>query len=150
MTGQRSVVTSGGVYMDVSLEGNLERIDFRKVHVRKAMGRIGRVVQFRARRLVARRAISDPGDYPGIESGDLVRSIGYKVSKPGFLVIVRPEKTAGMKEFYPAFLWYGAEGRSRGGDLAPRKNYMIDSMNIKRDYIQRELFRALTRSIKPE
>lgn len=150
MTGQGSVLTSGGVYLDVSLESHLDSIDFRKFHVRKAMGQIGRMVQFRARRLVARRAISDPDGYPGIDSGQLLRSIGYAVSRSGFLVIVQPKKTAGMREFYPAFLYYGAEGRSRGGDLAPRKNYMIDAMNIKRDYIQRELFQALSRSIKPE
>lgn len=137
-----------GVYLDVGLEGSFERIDFRRAPIRKAMDRIGRAVRFRARRLVARRAISQASEYPGVDSGELLKSIQYRVSKPGFLVLIQPDKTAGMDKFYPAFLHYGAKNRRRGGTLAPRANFMIDAMNMKRDFIQRELHAALLKGLK--
>lgn len=146
MTGAR--LEQVGVQMNVTLEGNVERIDFRKAPVRKAMDRIGRAVRFRSRRMVARRAVSRPGDYPGLESGDLLRSINYKVSKSGFLVLIQPDKLAGMEAFYPAFLWSGARNRRRGGTLEPRENYMIDAMNYKAPYIRAELHAALVKGLK--
>lgn len=139
---------AGGVYLDVGLSGNFERIDFRRAPVRKAMDRIGRAVRFRSRRLVARRAVSQAGEYPGIDSGEMLKGIQYKVSKPGFLVIIQPQKTSGMDKFYPAFLHAGAKHRRRGGTLAPRGNFMIDAMNMKRDFIQRELHAALVKGLK--
>lgn len=143
-----ATVNQHGVSLNVGLEGNFERIDFNRRPVRKAMNNIGRAVRFRARRLAARRALSRPGDYPGVDSGELVRAINFKVSRAGFLVLIQPDKTSGMKEFYPAFLFYGAERRRRGGDLAARGNYMIDAMQMKRPFIERELYAALVKGLK--
>lgn len=137
-----------GVQMNVTLGGSFERIDFRKAPVRKAMDRIGRVVRFRARRMVARRAVSRPGDYPGLDSGDLLRSINYKVSKSGFMVLIQPDKITGMEAFYPAFLWSGTRNRRRGGTLEKRDNYMVDAMNYSAPYIRRELHAALVEGLK--
>lgn len=91
------------------------RIDFDRKKVRQAMRRAGRDVQKEARRLVARRAVSEAGQYPGKRSGDLQRSIQVTVSRSGFLVRVGPlNKSGKMKVFYPAILFYGHRGQGIG------------------------------------
>ncbi|MFM0328178.1 hypothetical protein [Paraburkholderia strydomiana] len=106
---------SDGVEVHVGWTGH-SRIDFDKKRIRKVMRARGRDIQKEARRLVARRAISEAGQYPGRDSGTLWRSIKAKVSRSGFLVRIAPQKTAEMgKDFYPAYLWFGVrQGRALG------------------------------------
>lgn len=130
--------------INVKLDG-FSRIDFDKKKIRKTMRTLGRDVQKEARRLVARRAISGAGEYPGRQTGRLWRAIKYRVSKPGFLVKIMPGKTADMKDFYPAFLLYGSKKR----DLAPRKNYMTDALDNRRSVARGALRNALMDSLKP-
>ena len=105
---------------NVSIEGGFSRIDFDKKAIRKSLNSLGRSVAKEARRLVARRAISGAGEYPGRQTGALMRSIKHKVSKPGFMVIIRPTKTDEMGEgFYPAYLHYGIR-RNRERALAKK------------------------------
>lgn len=130
--------------INVKLAG-FSRIDFDKKKIRKTMRTLGRDVQKEARRLVARRAISGAGEYPGRQTGRLWRAIKYRVSKPGFLVKIMPGKTADMKDFYPAFLLYGSKKR----DLAPRKNYMTDALDNRRSVARGALRNALMDSLKP-
>lgn len=136
------------------------RIDFDKKLVRKAMRKFGADIRKDARRRVARRAVSGSGDYPGRATGELWRSIKVRVSKPGFLVRISPEKTAAMKEFYPAFLHYGVTGRPRRKDhkeqpkdgkwrVAPRGNYMTDSLQARSDTIRAGLRSMLMDALKP-
>lgn len=125
--------------------GGFSRIDFDKKKIRKTMRTLGRDVQKEARRLVARRAISGAGEYPGRQTGRLWRAIKYKVSKPGFLVKIMPAKTADMKDYYPAFLLYGSKKR----DLAPRKNYMTDALENRRSVARGALRNALKDSLVP-
>lgn len=136
------------------------RIDFDKKKIRKAMRKFGAEIRKESRRLVARRAISAAGEYPGRDSGELFRSIKVKVSRPGFLVRISPEKTAGMKDFYPAFLYYGVTGKSRRSDhkeqakdgkwrIAPRRNYMVDALESRRDFVQAGLRAALQDALVP-
>lgn len=99
------------------------RIDFDRKRVRKTMQAQGKVVQRDARKLVARKALSEAGNYPGRVTGRLYRAIRYKVSKSGFMVVIRPEKSSGMKDYYPAFLLHGT---SKG--IEPRGNYIADSL----------------------
>lgn len=123
-----------------------QRIDFDKKQVRKAMRKFGAEIRKDARRRVARRGVSGPGDNPGRDSGELYRSIKVRVSRSGFLARISPEKTAGMKEFYPAFLHYGVTGKPRRKDhreqpkdgkwrIAPRANYMTDALEARSDSI---------------
>ncbi len=130
--------------VNVKFEG-FSRIDFDKKKIRKTMRVLGRDVQKTARRLVARRAISGAGEYPGRQTGRMWRAIKYKVSKPGFLVKVMPEKTSDMQDYYPAFLLYGSKKR----DLAPRKNYMTDALESRRDVVRSALRNALQDSLVP-
>ena len=130
--------------INVKLDG-FSRIDFDRKKIRKTMRMLGRDVQKEARRLVARRAVSGAGEYPGRQTGRLWRAIKYRVSKPGFLVKIMPGKTADMKDFYPAFLLYGSKSR----DLAPRKNYMTDALDNRRSVARGALRNALMDSLKP-
>jgi hypothetical protein len=123
---------------NVTIDG-FSRIDFDKKRVRKGMRIVGRDVQKEARRLVARRAISGAGDYPGRQTGAMWRAIKYKVSRSGFMAIVRPNKTAEMgKDFYPAFLFYGSEKRN----LKARKNFMTDAQS-NREQNSRSVLRGV-------
>jgi len=129
---------------NVTIQGH-ERIDFDKKKIRKAMRLRGRDIQKEARRLIARRAISAPGEYPGRRKGRLWRSIKYKVSRSGFLVRVAPYMTAEMGEdFYPAFLYYGS---SRG--LKKRDNYMEKAHENRREASRAALTAALQDSLIP-
>lgn len=116
-----SIKTSGlvgGIELHATIVGH-SRIDFDKKQVRRTLLKEGRAVQRSARRLVARRAVSKPGEYPGKRSGDLQRSIKPRVGSGGFWVKVAPTKTPQMEGvFYPAFLNYGTKGLGRIGRLA--------------------------------
>lgn len=157
------------------------RIDFDKAKIRRAMRKIGAEVRKDARRRVARRAISGEGEYPGRETGALMRSIKAKVFPSGFLVRIAPYKTAEMgAHFYPAYLDYGVlrgaaparlaagegVGRSNrrrrgqvaaertareatGYRIAPRKNYMTDALEARRESVRATLRSALMDSLKP-
>lgn len=153
---------SDGVEVHVGWTGH-SRIDFDKKRIRKVMRARGRDIQKEARRLVARRAISQAGDYPGRDKGTLWRSIKAKVSRSGFLVRVAPQKTAEMgKDFYPAYLWYGVHrGSSRstghkkqidngaGWRIEPRKNYMTEALARRREVSENAIRNALKDALIP-
>ncbi|WP_106856205.1 hypothetical protein [Caballeronia novacaledonica] len=114
----------------------------------------GRDIQKEARRLVAWRALSRPGEYPGRDSGTLWRSIKSKVSRSGFLVRIAPQKTPEMgKDFYPAFLWYGV--RRQGGEqgsgwrIEPRENYMTVALDKRREVSENAIKAALKDALIP-
>jgi len=142
--------------LNVRLAGHT-RIDFDRKQIRKALRNEGRGVQKEARRLVARRAISAPGDFPGRVTGTLWRSIKSKVSRPGFLVRIAPQKTAEMgRDFYPAFLGYGVRpspngkgGSSNGWRIEPRDNYMVEALNRRRPVSEVALRAALQNALIP-
>lgn len=145
--------------LNVKYEG-FSRIDFERKKVRKTMQAIGRDIQKEARKLVGRRYRSGMGQNPGRRTGRLRRSIRYSVSRPGFLVRIRPQKTGDMKEFYPAFLFHGVTGQARRKDhqaqsksgrwrIAPRANYMVDALDNRRSHVYGLLRKTLENSLIP-
>jgi len=146
---------------NVTIDG-FSLIDFNKKQVRKGMRVVGRDVQKEARRLIARRAISGAGEYPGHQSGRLWRAIKYHVSRSGFMVRIQPDKTGEMKYFYPSSLHYGIrrvrslalarrhkkqpEGPYR---LAPRNNFMIDALDNRNQNVRSVLRNVLKDSLTP-
>lgn len=121
------------------------RIDFDKKKIRKVLRKEGALVRKIARGLIMRRAISKPDDYPGRKSGATLRSIKARVSKSGFLVKIAPVKTAEMgKDFYPAYLFYG----SKPNNLAPRKNYMTEALERRREGARAAILNGLKDSFK--
>lgn len=107
----------------VHIEGfdNLHRDAFDKRKVRAAMRKAGRLVANRAQLNLA--LAGGAANYPRKISGVLRDSIKMRVSRCGFLVKIAPDKTAGMKEYYPAYLHYGVKqgARVRGTGGARRK-----------------------------
>jgi len=109
----------GGTEIHVGLSFH-KIIDYDRKALRRAMVKGAAVIRKEARRMVSRRAISAAGDFPGVQTGALRRSIGVvsKGSRGGWIKIgVR--KTAGMDEFYPAFLFYGTKGLGKIERAAP-------------------------------
>ncbi len=144
MDDQRSSGASGGIGLDVMLTGH-SMIDFDKRKVRKALNSGAAEVRKAARRLVSRRAISNPGDFPGRDSGALMRSIKvYARGTRGGWVKVGPTKTAEMSVFYPAFLFYGT---SNG--LVKRANFMAEALDQKREGVRSNIRTALSAALQP-
>lgn len=129
---------------NVTIDG-FSQVDFDRSKVRKSMRLIGRDVQKEARRLIARRAISNPGDYPGRHTGRMWRAVKYKVSRSGFMVVVRPDKTDDMSFFYPAVLHYGSEKRN----IQARKNFMTDALDNRQQNARAALHGALQDALIP-
>jgi hypothetical protein len=130
---------------NVTIDG-FSRIDFDRKKVRKSMQLLGRDVQKEARRLIARRSISLPGQNPGRMTGAMYRSIKYKVSRPGFLVRIAPQKTAEMgRDFYPAYLHYGSEKIN----LKSRNNFMTEALDRRSDNARSVLRNTLESALIP-
>lgn len=152
---------NGGYFSaDVFWEGH-SHLDFDKRQVRKAMRAIGADIRKVARKLVSRRAVSSVGEAPGKRTGTLQRAIKYKVSKPGLLVRIAPDKTEAMgDDYYPAFLNYGVR-RNRSAKaaknhkkqpegpykLAPRENYMEKALAQRREHARQVLAAALDNAL---
>lgn len=133
----------GEVELHTTLTGH-SKIDFDKRKVRKALRQQGAVIRKKARKLVARRAISGAGANPGRDTGALMRSIKVKVSSGGFWVKVAPYRTDEMgDDFYPAFLYYGTP------TIKKRANYMGEALDSTRESAQRAILEALKDSLIP-
>ena len=124
------------------------KIDFDKRIIRRTLLKEGRAVQRLARRMVARKAISKPGEYPGKRTGGLQKAIDVVRGSAGFWVRVEPT-TAKIKKirdiWYPAILYYG----SKKINLEPRRNYMTDALDARRDQARAALQDALQQALKP-
>lgn len=154
------MATKSGVggYMHVEGWESFRRLDFDKREIRKGMRRAGRTVQKAARKRVRKgKAL---GEYPAGQSGALARSIQVKVSRPGFLVRVGPQRTPSMGEhFYPAYLFYGVTGKKARKDgraqvkdgrwrVKPRGNYMVDALEEQAGNVRAELTASLKAGLK--
>ena len=140
------------------IEG-FEQIDFDRREIRKGMRTIGTMIRRDARKKVARKVVSKPGEYPGKQSGKLQKSLTSTVSRPGFMVKIWPDPKKLDDDYYPAFLWYGVTGKSRRKDhktqvkngryrIAPRANYMADTLKERETEVRKILLDALHNSLK--
>jgi len=134
----------GGVRVDVGLQFH-KIIDYDRKAMRRALSRGAADVRKEARRLLSRRAISAPGEMPGMVTGDLRRAIGIvsRGTKGGWVKIA-PRSIEGSK-FYPAFLFYG----SRKRNIAPRGNYMAEALQRRRESVRSMIQSALRDSLVP-
>lgn len=145
-------------YMHVEGFDNFHREAFDKRKVRAAMRKAGRVVAIRAKLNLA--LAGSGSNYPRKISGVLRDSINMRVSRSGFMVKVMPDKTSGMKDYYPAYLHYGVrQGASiyhtngkknseakiqkllpaqkkRGWRITPRANYIADALEDENERVR--------------
>ncbi|MGP5513165.1 hypothetical protein [Pseudomonas helleri] len=152
---------------------SLPRDIFDKKKIRAGMRKAGRLVMQRAQMNLA-LARDDEG-YPVNRTGATLHSISFRVSKSGFLVRVAPKKTSAMKEYYPAYLFYGVKrgarlSRLKAGEkhtakrrregirlresrrtndwlIAPRDNYMADALQDSNAEVQAILSAAFAAAL---
>lgn len=157
-------------YLHVDGFDDLPKDFFDKRKVRAGMRKAGRLVAQRAQLALALAKGAE--NYPVSRTGTTVDSIRVKLSRSGFLVRVAPQKTSGMREYYPAYLHYGVKRGARVRGLAsgkrrargkraeliaarlsgewrikPRANYMADALEDTREDVQRILKAAFTRAM---
>lgn len=117
----------------------INSIIFNKRELKSAFKKGGAVVRKESRRLIASKAISAAGQFPGYDTGAMSRSIKVKPGSGGGYVKIMPYKTSEMgKDFYPAFLMVGTR---RG--LQPRKDFMVQALDNKQAEIKSAIRKAL-------
>lgn len=135
----------GGPFdLQVGLEFH-KTIDYDRKAMRRALVKGAAEVRKEARRIVSRRAISAPGEFPAQQTGQLKRAIGVvsKGSKGGWIKVgVRSIKGS---VFYPAFLFYGSPKTG----LAARGNFMTAALQTKREGVRGMIRAALKDSLVP-
>lgn len=156
-------------YMHVEGFERFHRDSFNKRKVRYAMRKAGRRVENRAKLNLALAGAGS--NYPRKLRGVLRDSIKTRVSPSGFLVKVMPDKTAGMAEYYPAYLHYGVkqgnkikgtggkrrakgerqtlvEARKQGTwRIAPRDNYIADALQDEASGVRADLSAGFRRAL---
>ncbi|MCP1487987.1 hypothetical protein J3D48_004300 [Pseudomonas fluorescens] len=106
-------------YLHVEGFDDFEREAFDKRKIRAGMRKAGLLVTQHAQmNLILGKGRQG---YPANLTGETVRSIKFKVSRSGFLVRISPTLTPAMREFYPAYLFYGVKQGRRPQKLAPGK-----------------------------
>jgi len=104
-------------YLHVEGFDEFERDVFDKRKIRAGMRKVGLLITQKAQMNLALGGGQD--GYPTTRTGATVESIGFKVSRSGFLVRISPSKTSAMEDFYPAYLHYGVKRGKKLGKLAP-------------------------------
>jgi len=121
-----------------------------KRDLRNALRRAGRDVQKEARRMVARRAISQAGAAPGRITGALQKSIGLvmpsmKQDRQWVKIYPLTKKiTPQAGIYYPAMLYYGSKKRN----IEPRSNYMVEALNARRSRVRSIIAGAIRASLE--
>ncbi|WP_284214562.1 hypothetical protein [Comamonas jiangduensis] len=157
--------SNGTLAAHVHVEGfeRFHRDSFNKRQVRYAMRKAGRRVESRAKLNLA--LAGSGSNYPRKLRGVLRDSIKTRVSRSGFLVKIMPDKTAGMAEYYPAYLHYGVtseawrSGRKPKGDgkrqtfgrsnwhVKPRNNYVADALQDEAAGVRADLSQGFHRAL---
>ena len=134
----------GGIEVQVGLEFH-KIIDYDRKAMRRALVKGGAEVRKAARRLVSRRAISRPGEFPATQTGALKRAIGIvsKGSKGGWVKV--GVRSIPNSAYYPAFLFYG----SPKNGLEKRGNFMVAALDQKREGVRNMIRAALKDSLVP-
>lgn len=129
---------------DFSIRIDAERLLYNRREITKALRQGGQIVRRESRRLISRRAISSAGQFPGMDTGAMMRSIKISVGAGGGYVRIMPYKTAEMgDDFYPAYLIYGTR---RG--IAPRKDFMQAALINRDSEIRHAIRNALSAALR--
>lgn len=145
-----------------AVDPGYRKIDYDPKALKQPLRKSGNAVRKIARKMISRKAVSEAGQFPGKQTGEMAKSIKVKVSKSGYSVAVYPTKTQAMPAYYPAFVVYGhrapysetaQEARShkqRAGKkvAAPRKNFVPEAADKYAKTFESEMFDALGDSIK--
>lgn len=145
-----------------AVDPGYRKIDYDPKALKQPLRKSGNAVRKIARKMISRKAVSEAGQFPGKQTGEMAKSIKVKVSKSGYSVAIYPTKTQAMPAYYPAFVVYGhrapysetaQEARShkqRAGKkvAAPRKNFVPEAADKYAKTFESEMFDALGDAIK--
>ena len=145
-----------------AVDPGYRKIDYDPKALKQPLRKSGNAVRKIAGKMISRKAVSEAGQFPGKQTGEMAKSIKVKVSKSGYSVAVYPTKTQAMPAYYPAFVVYGhrapysetaQEARShkqRAGKkvAAPRKNFVPEAADKYAKTFESEMFDALGDAIK--
>lgn len=145
-----------------AVDPGYRKIDYDPKALKQPLRKSGNAVRKIARKMISRKAVSEAGQFPGKQTGEMAKSIKVKVSKSGYSVAVYPTKTQAMPAYYPAFVVYGhrapysetaQEARShkqRAGKkvAAPRKNFVPEAADKYAKTFESEMFDAFGDAIK--
>lgn len=145
-----------------AVDPGYRKIDYDPKALKQPLRKSGNAVRKIARKMISREAVSEAGQFPGKQTGEMAKSIKAKVSRDGYLVRIAPTKTKAMPVYYPAFVVYGhrapysetaQEARShkqRAGKkvAAPRKNFVPEAADKYAKTFESEMFDALGDAIK--
>ncbi|MEE1888856.1 hypothetical protein [Pseudomonas carassii] len=133
-------------YLHVEGFDKFDQEAFNKRKIRAGMRKVGQLIAGRAQMNLALGGGQE--GYPVNRTGATTESINFKLSRSGFLVRIAPNKTASMKEYYPAYLHYGVRRKTGGGwRIRPRDNYMTDALVDSRDEVRRILQQAFAAAL---
>lgn len=117
--------------------------DFDLTQLSDGLSREGKLIRRDARRLVARGAISKAGEYPGKDSGTLRRTISFKKFSNQLGVYITQKMKSGQYR-YPFALINGSPETG----LEPRADYIADTFEERKVYVQQMLRNAMKKSFK--
>ena len=144
MEHQHSRGNVGGVRLFVGLDFH-SSIDYDRRQLRRALIKGSALVRKEARTLVSRRVVSQPGEFPGQQSGAMRRAIGVigKGSRGGWIKI--GVRAIPGSFYYPAVLFYGSPKRH----IVARGNFMTAALANRSAEIRDQVRSALRQSLVP-
>lgn len=119
--------------------------DFDLTKLSDGLSEQGKLIRRDARRLVARAAVSKAGEYPGKDSGLLRKTISFKKFRNQQGVYITHKMKSGQYR-YPFALVNGSPETG----LEPRADYIADTFEDRKIYVQQMLRNAMRKSFKAE
>lgn len=120
-------------------------IDYDRKQMRRSLVKGAALVRKEARTLVSRRMVSQPGEFPGEQTGAMRRAIGVtaKGSKGGWIKV--GVRTIPGSFYYPAVLFYGSPKRH----IAARGNFMTAALANRASEVREQIREALRGALVP-
>lgn len=128
-----------------------QRIDYDRKPIRKVLRAEGRELRDVARKFVSTRGVSSNGDYPGLRTGLLRRSVRERVLRGGFAVVVEPtRKVIEAKRGYEdaAYPWILNAG-VKNTRLGRRADYVQAGLRRRTDAATESIRAALETALVP-
>lgn len=151
---------SSDQFLNVKTPDGFKFVDFEIKPLKAGLRAVGKEVAKESRKAVSRKAVSKPGEFPGMQSGVLKKAIKYKVSRSGHSVRVVATRSDDMKVYYPAFVVYGhrapgtdsldqAHEKRKGQKVADRrKNYITEIAKNYGKFFEQQMGEAFNEAIK--
>ena len=147
-------------FISVRTPDGFKFFDFELKPIKAGLRIVGKEVAKESKKVVSKKAISRPGEFPGMQSGQLKKAVKHKVSRSGRSVWVVATRPKEWKYYYPAFVVYGhraprtdsldQQGKKRKGRKVaePRKNYIPETAKNYGRFFEKQMEVAFDEAIK--